>query len=241
MSYIADRVKERVSQAAIAAALTAIAAVAGQPSAWQEGSLPMWLGLVQPLALCLIAILVPDGIGATVASLAGLTPPVPSTPVLPPAPVPPANPGLVTGSLLLILLLAVGGLSACSAPATTGPTQSDLLMAEDGYQAALIGAAAYSGLPACGAGATLCRDPAVVSDIALAETSASVAFVQAETAILGCPLAQWRASQAVPPTAACGLPLAGQDGQTQALTAVKAVVLTLVGVVPAVASDPAAK
>ena len=123
LAYLKARFSERVSQAAIAAFLSSVAVVASQPAAWAVGSLPMWLSLIQPGVVCLIAVLVPEGIGATVASLSALIPP--PTGVKPPAAVtvqmpPPAPTGAGSAVALLLAICLMGfGLSACSnAPQT---------------------------------------------------------------------------------------------------------------------------
>jgi len=79
--WLFDRLCERTSQAAIAAGLTHLALVASQPTAWEAGALPQWLTLVQPLTVCLIAILVPEGPGLALPSLSK-----PNSPVAPTEP-----------------------------------------------------------------------------------------------------------------------------------------------------------
>lgn len=69
-AWLSARLSERTSQAAIAVLLTAISTIAMQPAAWAPGALSLWLGIIPTLTPCLIAVLVPEGTGATLASLA---------------------------------------------------------------------------------------------------------------------------------------------------------------------------
>jgi hypothetical protein len=60
MAWFTDRLKERSSQAALAALIGSAASVASQTAAWQPGSLPLWLGLVPVFATFLVAFIAPD-------------------------------------------------------------------------------------------------------------------------------------------------------------------------------------
>ena len=60
-SWFAARLKERVSQAAIGAATLAVASVVGDPAAWSAGAQPPGLALVNPVAVGVVAVLVPGG------------------------------------------------------------------------------------------------------------------------------------------------------------------------------------
>lgn len=75
-SFLGDRLREHISQVAISGALLAIGSIASQPAAYAAGSLPLWLGLVQPLIAAVIAVLIPNG-------AIGLAPATPSTNAVP--------------------------------------------------------------------------------------------------------------------------------------------------------------
>ncbi len=141
--------------------------------------------------------------------------------------------------LALALILA-----ACTpstvAPATSAPpsAQTQLFESEATFTGAAGMAGAYVSLPVCGsAGASkVCKDPATAANVVLGVDSAKVALGTAETLILGCPLVQYVASTATPQTASCGQPVADQNAQSQALTALTAAISTLQAAVPLIQS-----
>jgi len=59
-AYLSARLPERSSQHATTAAITALATVASNPIAWQPGGIDLWLSLVWPMAVALIAFLYPE-------------------------------------------------------------------------------------------------------------------------------------------------------------------------------------
>lgn len=125
-AWLSARLSERTSQAAIAVLLTAISTIAMQPAAWMPGALSLWLGIVPTLTPCLIAILVPEGMGATLVSMAAelksFTPP-PGTQVQPQLDPAQQSSGGAVVAILLAMLLSASALSACS----SAPTADDVL------------------------------------------------------------------------------------------------------------------
>jgi len=142
---------------------------------------------------------------------------------------PPGDPLPPAGAVLAVIL-TLSATACSSAP----DARSELLSAETAFEIAVTAAEVYSALPDCGGGQTLCSDPAIKADMTKAIASARIAFAQAEIAILGCPAAQWRASQTNPPTASCGTPVTDLDAQGQMLAAARAALITATAVVPMV-------
>jgi hypothetical protein len=135
-------------------------------------------------------------------------------------------------------------LAACATPPAGSPppsAQTDLFEVEATYTGAISAAGAYLALPACGSpGASkVCSDGTVAGKITLAATTAAQAMSGAETLVLGCPLAQYVASTATPPTATCGIPVADQTAQQQALTAVQTAIAALTAAIPIITATGA--
>jgi len=134
-------------------------------------------------------------------------------------------------------LAAMGLLAACASPPAGSPPPSanaDLFTAEATFTGAVSLAGAYVNLAVCGqvASPKVCSDPAITAKIRLAVTEATTALGTAETLILGCPMAAYVGSTATPPTASCGVPVANQTAQQQALTALETAITALESAVP---------
>lgn len=147
-------------------------------------------------------------------------------------------------SILAAGALAFGTmvLAACTSPPPGSPPPSaktQLFEAEATFTGAASMAGAYIGLPACGsAGAPkACKDPAVAANVVTGVNAAHAALTTAEPLVLGCPLAQYIGSIATPPTATCGLPVADQNAQAQALTAVTTAISALQAAIPIIQSS----
>ncbi len=143
---------------------------------------------------------------------------------------------------IIATCLVLALLAACSTPTTTSPPPSaktDLFAVEATFTAATGLAGAYVNLPACGTAASpaICKNAGIASKVVLAVDSAKAALGTAEVLILGCPVAQYVASTATPPTATCGQPVADQTAQQQAVTAVQTAITALQAAIPILQSS----
>ncbi len=146
-----------------------------------------------------------------------------------------------SGLLVLALALIIG---ACTTPPAGSPAsspQADLFEAEATYTGAVSMAGAYLSLPACGTATSpkVCKDSAAAAKIVLAVTASDQALATAETLILGCAVSQYVAATATPPTATCGMPVADETAQAQALTAVTTAISALQAAIPLIQSTGA--